>query len=141
MHTLKNLLLCSIALFLLSCSNDQPVETTPELDTTKLQGKWELTSALRNNHPTETLTGTYYFFNGDSVTTNLTPGGQDRSFLFESSGRTIRLKDQTEFMSFEIDSLSDSLLQMQTEIRGVKFQLSLKKQQPDSLETSMPGVN
>ncbi len=98
----------------------------------KLQGRWELTTAYRNNRLTETLAGTYYLFNEDQVTTNLTPDGQERTYHFKRDKDHIRLQDETDFMTFEIDSLNDSLLQMRTEIRGFKFLLALKKQFPDS---------
>ncbi len=129
---MKYALILTLSILLFSCSNDQPVESKPQLDLGKLEGKWELTSATRNNRPTETLTGTFYRFNKNQVTTNLTPGGQEKTFRFQSDGNTIQLKDETDFMTFEIDSLSDSLLWMRTEIQGYKFQLALKKQMPDS---------
>jgi hypothetical protein len=136
MHTLKNTLLFALTFLVISCTNDQPQESPPQLETGKLQGRWELTSATRNNRPTETLTGTYYLFNEDQVTTNLTPDGQERTFHFVSEGKTIHLKDESEFMAFQIDSLSDSLLWMRTEIRGHKFSLALKKQLADSTSVS-----
>lgn len=133
MHTLKNIpLLCSFTIVLIGCTNDQPVENLPELSVDKLQGRWELSSALRNNRSTETLTGTYYFFNNDSVTTNLTPEGKDQTFHFKFHNNQIKLENDADFMAFDIASLNDTLLEMRTEIRGHKFLLSFKKQIPDS---------
>lgn len=140
MHTLKNFFLLTFFVSTIACKHDSNQANNASLSLSKLQGQWELTSALRNGRPTETLTGTFYFFEADQVTTNLTPDGQQRTFHFESEGNQLKLKEQSEFMTFDIDSISDSLLQMRTEIQGYKFVLAFKKVEQDTTESQNPDT-
>ncbi len=131
MHTLKNYTAVTFILLWLGCGQDSPTHENPPL---KLEGRWELLEAYRDNRKTETLFGTFYEFHGNRVKTNLTPTATEMEFQYVLEGKEIILNDeQGEFMKFTVENASDSLLTLRTTIRSRQFLLSLKKVPQDSL--------
>lgn len=119
---LSSLLLFCIASFLfLPACDDKPA--TPPVS---VLGRWELAKGFRNKKETETLTGVYFNFDGNGkMQTNL-PVGSENPTDYELKKNEIRQKSPQP-VTYMILSASDSTLVLALEIRGMPFELHLKK--------------
>jgi hypothetical protein len=92
-------------------------------------GRWELDKAFRNNKQTETLAGTFFEFNeSGKMSTNL-PVGQETITDYEVKGTEIRQKG-TKTLKYNIQSLTESQMILQIELRGMPFELQLNRMAP-----------
>ncbi len=124
------LLVILLSPFFLSCKNDGH-----DIDINKLSGQWVLREAWRNGKQTETLTGTYYFFDPSGVlSTNLTTSGLDEEYEFDISGNKIEQKSSPDQVVYTVNELTDSTLNMKLDIRNIPFLLKLVRFRPDTLE-------
>jgi len=91
-----------------------------------LTGRWELFKALRNQKATETLDGTYFTFSdAGKMATNL-PVGPEGECDFELSGAQVKQKSAKP-LTYNIVELSDSLLTLRIELRGMPFELFMRR--------------
>ncbi|MCC6725577.1 MAG: hypothetical protein IT258_13805 [Saprospiraceae bacterium] len=124
-------ILLPMGLLLGACQND--VNNAPskvEYLKKDLIGRWELTKGFRNNKETETLTGTYYEFTDDKMSTNLTPS-LDPSFDYSFEDNIIEQKGESVFV-YKVDTLTADLLTLSTVINNFPFRLELKKVVPSN---------
>jgi len=123
MQLSKPLLLLIFSLLLGACINEPPADKVDKKEL--LEGRWEIIQALRDEQPTETLSGAYLEFRpGDKMVSNLAGTEEVR---YELNDNTITQVEGRNPLSFGIQSISDSLLVLQMDIRGSGFQLTLQK--------------
>ncbi len=99
------------------------------LDSTKLYGRWTILDALRNNRPTQTITGAIFFIQPSQLTHNLL--GTENVYQYQIKDSTLQASDQT---YYKIEYLNDSLLIINTLIQNHRFKMSLKKLPEQTLE-------
>ena len=117
-----NILLLFV-LFTIGCGNDKNDESH------FLHGKWEIDTAIRNGKKTELLTGLFFQFVEDgSMRTNIT--GQPESVHFELAENKITQREGRIDIDYDVISLTDSTLVLQTSIRNSALELNLKKVTP-----------
>jgi hypothetical protein len=99
----------------MSCNSDKK---------TNLNGRWELKYGELNGQPAPLLDKMYFQFDGKNVTTNFNEATTDETtpFVFKDS-KIIKQSNPT--MEFAVTSLTDSTLEMTTELRGFDFKLVL----------------
>jgi hypothetical protein len=121
--------------FLLSCQPDGPKKV--ELNKADLIGRWDISKAWRNGKETETLTGTYYEFDGaGNMKTNLTPTTMEETYQYTFAGNEIKQKGEPP-INYTIDSLSSNFLRLSMEIHNFPFIIELAKEQsPTNLEAN-----
>lgn len=91
-----------------------------------LEGRWELERGYRNQRETGTLNGTYFQFGADGkMITNL-PVGPEAPMAYEIEKAIIRQKS-TPPVEYEIRSYSDSALILGLVLRGMQFELHLRR--------------
>ncbi len=90
-----------------------------------LTGRWEMKYAELNGQPAPLLDRMYFQFDEKNVTTNFNEATQDETtpFLFKDSKIT---KNSEPSIEFDVTNLSDSTLEMTTELRGYDFKLVLQ---------------
>ncbi|MBI1227228.1 MAG: hypothetical protein GC192_18495 [Bacteroidetes bacterium] len=116
--------------FLLSCQSDGPKKV--EFNKADLVGRWELSKAFRSGKETETMTGTFYEFDGEgNLKTNLppTPNTLEEDFKYSFNGHEIIQKGQTP-VTYTVDSLTTSFLGLSMVINNFPFKLELNKAVP-----------
>jgi hypothetical protein len=92
-----------------------------------LHGHWALTYGELNGRESPALEKIYFDFVHDSLKTNFTTSEQDETSTYQFSQSTLIQKTH-EPIEYQILQLSDSLLEMKTELRGYDFKLVLQKQ-------------
>ena len=112
-----HLFLCLTTLNFISCKGD---------DTKKinLNGRWDLKSAELNGQPAPSLERIYFDFNNDNLTTNFNEATRDETTPFEVKEDKI-IKKTSPKLEFSIQSQTDSVLELTTEMRGFDFKLVL----------------
>ncbi len=104
-----------------------------------IEGRWELTKGFRNQKETETLQGVFFQFGADGkMSTNL-PVGADAPTVYELSKNEIRQKSPQEVV-YTIQSASDSSLVLAMELRGIQFELQLRKVVPGAEEAPVDSL-
>jgi hypothetical protein len=117
---------CCICMLLLTACEDEAAERNKSL----IPGRWELVRGIRNGKETQTLEGTFFEFGTDGkMNTNL-PVGLGPDNTFELSGKEIKQKG-SKTLVYTIQTLSDSTLTLQIELRGTPFELHLKRMMND----------
>lgn len=113
-------LLLSVALMLLVFSCGEEPQNIQEL----LPGRWELKQATRNGELTRSLAGLYYEFDSaGTMQTNL-PVAKGES-TYQISGQSIEQNQDGNVIVYNIASITDSTLVLQTELRDTPFQFDL----------------
>ena len=112
-HLFLSITLISLA----SCNGDDAKKV-------ELNGRWDLKYAELNGQPAPSLERIYFDFNKDNLTTNFNEATTDETTLFELKGAKI-VKKSTPKIEFNIESQTDSLLELTTELRGFDFKLVL----------------
>ena len=114
-----------------SCTDDSQ-------NTALLYGRWELVQGFRNQKVTETLTGTYFRFGSDGkMQTNL-PIGPEDPVDFTVDGSEI-VQKSTPPVRYQIQELTDSLLVLNLELRGMQFEMHLRRSLPSATpEPALP---
>ncbi len=118
----------------------------PKINSLSVEGRWELVRGLRNGQETGTLSGTYFQFGADGkMITNL-PVGPEVSVDYEQSKSTIYQKSASP-IEFLIRSLNDSSMVLGFELRGMQFELFLRRKEiaeplpePDTSQQSVPDT-
>lgn len=115
----------AVCALLASCNSDG----RPAPNKALLIGKWELYKAMRNQKPTETLSGTYFTFDdAGQMVTNL-PVGPEAPCPYDVDGAQIKQKCGKPLV-YNIVELSDSLLTLTIELRGMPFELFMRRGVP-----------
>ncbi|MEQ1743935.1 MAG: hypothetical protein ABMA02_00790 [Saprospiraceae bacterium] len=111
----------------MSCIEDSK-NTLPSVE-----GRWEIIRGLRNGRETGTLSGTYFRFGADGkMITNL-PIGPEVPVEFELSKTIIQQKGASP-MEYSVLSLNDTTLVLGFEMRGMQFEMYLRKAtEPDPM--------
>ncbi len=118
------LIALAVFVILYSCKHYSTSAELPAnpLDTSKLYGRWMVIDALRNNRPTQTITGAVFALESNQISHNLS--GTENLSQFDLKDSTLYASDQTQY---KIEYLNDSLLILYTLIQNNKFRMSLKK--------------
>jgi len=118
--------LAFLFLFQCSCVNDGNSDAT-SFENNHLVGRWEIVDAFRNGKKIETLTDTFYEFDGDgNMSTNLTPSVTTENYGYNFNGKEIQQKGGEETV-FKVEELSDSSLTISMMIYKYPFKLVLAK--------------
>jgi hypothetical protein len=91
-----------------------------------ITGRWEIFQGFRNRRQTETLQGVFFQFNPDGTMFTNLPVGADAPTQYELNKNEIRQKSPQEVI-YTIQSANDTLLVLAMEMRGVEFELHLRK--------------
>jgi hypothetical protein len=103
-----------------------------------LTGRWELVRGFRNAKETETLDGTYFRFEGNGkMQTNL-PLGANEPVDYTLEKNTI-VQNGPMPVKYTIQKLTDSELVLVLELRGMQFEMHLKRTSTDG--SAQPGDN
>lgn len=105
------------SLCLASCNDDAAKKV-------ELNGRWDLKYAELNGQPAPSLERIYFDFNNGNLTTNFNEATTDETTPFELQKDKI-VKNSTPKLEFNIETQSDSLLELTTEMRGFDFKLVL----------------
>lgn len=117
---------------LLASSCDPAVENKHSI-----VGYWQLTKGLRNKAETPTLQGVYYQFGPDGkMQTNLPIGAEQPTDYVLEQDKIEQKSPQP--VSYHIQFLTDSVLVITTELRGVPFEFHLRRL-PEPLPASPAG--
>ncbi|MBU6340815.1 MAG: hypothetical protein KGS48_04915 [Bacteroidetes bacterium] len=130
--------LCSFVLAVLACggSKEDPKNRTLIL------GRWDIAQAFRNQKQTETLQGVYFEFkNSGKMITNL-PVGPETEVDYELN-RNVLLQKGPKVLEYQVETLSDSVLVLAIELRGLPFELHLRRHldaPQDTLQGGFPDT-
>ncbi len=100
----------------------------PAFSHDQLNGRWELNWAQVNGSETDRLRDLYFVFLPDtSMQTNIL--GSERNFKYSLDGEVIsQMSDPV--LSYLLTAVNDSVMTVQTEIRGSVFTIYLDKARP-----------
>ena len=130
--------LASLLILQLSCKEDTKQVS---YQSAQLTGRWEMTTAVRNGKPIETLVGTYFEFDeSGKMRTNLTKTTLEEEFPYQFSGVEIKQKSDPPTF-YTIDTLNESMLGMSMTLNNFLFKLSFKKAVPPTPETEAPDTS
>jgi len=97
------------------------------LEVDQLYGYWEIRSAQRNGHPTETLTNTFFEFTpNDQMRTNFNMEGIEVSSEFEIDGNDI-IQKHTDNLIYSVEKLEEDKLVLFVTLMDYHFTLNLEK--------------
>lgn len=100
-------------------------------------GHWQLTKALRNERETGTLEGVYFDFGADGkMQTNL-PVGAEVPVEYELDKTTI-IQKTPQAIRYQAITVEDSLLVLQLEMRGMTFEMHLRRAAPPADTLTLP---
>ncbi len=122
----KIFLTAIVGLLMLACANDTQ---TKEAD--KLLGRWELTSAQRDARSTDSLRGLYFEFTEDQVLRTNIMNGQAEEGTYERSENNIAQRNTTQEIDYSIESLTDSVLVLTTNLANTDFRFVFAKVNPE----------
>jgi hypothetical protein len=107
MKVLKNL---SYPFLLVISSFVGCISEAESFDANLLYGHWDIKSAQRDGHPTETLTNTFFVFNEEgNMVTNFNLEGNEVSGDFEIKGTNITQKGNPE-INYSVEILEEDKL-------------------------------
>ena len=111
------LFLITTTMSLIGCNSDSDKKAN-------LVGRWEMNNAEINGQPAPSLEKMYFQFEGKNLTTNFNEATTDETipFLFKDSKI---IKQSEPSIEFEVTNLTDSVLEMTTQMRGYDFKLVL----------------
>jgi hypothetical protein len=110
---------CFALIGLTACKDDKK-------DTQPFQGRWELTFGELNGRPAPSLEKIFFEFGKDSLKTNFTPSEQEEMVTFQVRD-SILIQNTSEPVHYQIETLTDTTLQMTTALKGLDFRLYFKK--------------
>jgi hypothetical protein len=113
------LFLCLSLVSLASCNGDETKKMS-------LNGRWDLRYAELNGQPAPSLERIYFDFNNGNLTTNFNEATMDETTPFELKKEKI-VKNSQPKIEFRIQSQTDSVLELTTEMRGFDFKLVLAR--------------
>ena len=121
LNSLSCLLLFTL-ISVFSCTSE--VES---FDKELLYGHWDIQSAQRDGHPTETLMSTFFEFDEEGkMLTNFNIDGNEISEKYEIQGQDIIQKGNPE-VAFSVEKLEKEKLILLTKLMNYEFTLTLKK--------------
>jgi len=101
-------------------------ESEPENAEEYLFGRWEIVNATRDGQVAQTLSDLFYVFNPDgTMRTNLPLGKAESEFQIEGSTIEQDLGEKT--VTYQIESINDSLMTLSTEMRNTQFRFNFRK--------------
>ncbi len=107
---------------LLGCSPEK------EVNDNLIVGRWELDEAMRDGQRTTLLEGIYFeFYEDGSLKTNFNLSGAETTSKYELSGNFIQQSESDLNLDYLISEINDTALVLNTELRGAKFEILLKK--------------
>lgn len=123
-------LICLIGLLMISsCGGDTVDKPLPVI--TKLEdGRYEVVSAKRNGKTTGTLGKAFYEIKNDSAFTNLTKNLDSIATTFIYSKNNLSHKDPNA-LNFIVSKMTSDSLELNTELQGLKFEITLAKTKPE----------
>ncbi len=126
-------LLCALCIFIfLGCGSDSTNKSLPKI--TKLEdGRYEVFEAKRNGKETGTLAKGFYEIKGDSVFTNLSKSLDSIASTFQFKNNLIT-HDNPNSLDFIVSKMTRDTLELNAEIKGFHFQISLGKPKPKVYE-------
>lgn len=125
MHLSELLIGCLLLLGIATgCGPDEPAPEEPNL----LLGEWTIDRATRNGRTTETLRGMFFRFEAARMSTNMM--GEETTAAYELDGAEIEHELAGFGEEFRVRALSDSTLELTTNMRGYDFEFFLKRAQP-----------
>lgn len=124
MHVTKLLttIFITIVFITFGCTTD-----TKTIEADQLYGYWEIRSAQRNGHPTETLTNTFFEFTPTNrMRTNFNMEGIEVSSEFQINGNDI-IQKQEDDLQYAVEKLEDNKLVLFVTLMDYNFTLNLEK--------------
>lgn len=116
-------LLASSLLLIAACVDDDKKKPFT------IEGRWELFRGFRNQRETETLQGVFFQFGADGkMITNL-PVGAESLTDYELKKNEI-YQNSPQPVVYKIQSVTDTTLVLTMEMRGVLFEMQLRKAPP-----------
>lgn len=111
------------ALLIWSCASES--KSTTQIEPSQVIGKWEVREATRSGRPTGTLDNLYFEFSADgTMETNLpTAEGQGE---YQLNGNILQQRGTVE-IDYTIESLTESVMILKTELQNLEFRFSLAK--------------
>ena len=98
-------------------------------DQNLLYGHWEIKSAQRDGHPTETLTNTFFTFSEDGkMVTNFNLEGNEVAGMFEVDGYKITQKGNPS-IDYSVEIIEEDKLVLLTKLMEYDFTINLKKKE------------
>ena len=95
-------------------------------------GMWELDEATRDGQNTTLLEGVFFeFFEDGSLKTNFNLSGAEALSKYDLKGLRIIQSESELNLDYNIAEINDTSLVLDTELRGAKYQLLLKKRNPE----------
>ena len=119
-------LICLIGLILLSACGGDAVEKPLPVITKLEDGRYEVISAKRNGKETGTLGKAFYEIRNDSVFTNLTKSLDSIATTFKYKNNKISHQDGNA-LNFVVSKMTSDTLELNTEMQGFKFEITLGK--------------
>lgn len=114
----------SLAISILFFTCDSETSSTSNL----FVGRWELEEALKNGKNSDLLEGIYFeFFQDGSLKSNFNATGQEELSKYKIKGEEIQQSESELNLNFEVSEIKDTVLVLKTQLRGVNYQLLLKK--------------
>lgn len=121
MKKANHILVLMLTITFWGCTNEEPV-----FQKDNILGRWEIKEATRNGKPTESLDQLFFeFFADGTMTTNLS--GTRESANYEIEEDQIFQRESQFDVDYTIRNLSDSTLDLTTQLRDYFFKLSLAK--------------
>ena len=106
------------------------VGCSPEVETfdqSLLYGHWEIKSAQRDGHPTETLTNTFFEFSEEGkMVTNFNLEGNEITGNFEIKGKKITQKGDPD-IDYSVEIIEKDKLVLITKLMEYDFTINLQK--------------
>jgi hypothetical protein len=116
-----SLSLFAIMIFIFStCGEDNVIETS------ELEGRWEITEGSRNGEITTTMEGMYFIFAPDGqLQTNMM--GAEETFAYELAGDELSQREGSIDADYKIESYEAGQMILTTELRNKQFRMVLEK--------------
>jgi hypothetical protein len=110
---------CFALLSIAACKNEK-THVAP------IVGHWNLTYGEMNGREAPSLEKIYFEFGIDSVKTNFTVSETEEFVTFDMTDQKIT-QNSVDPIEYNIESLTDTTLELSTALRGLEFKLVLKK--------------
>lgn len=112
-------------------------EDTSEKTQAAIIGHWELTKALRNDRETGTLQGVYFDFGADGMMQTNLPVGVEQPVEYDVDQKEI-VQKSTQQIRYQALTLEDSILVLSFDMRGMTFEMHLRRATPPSDSLNIP---
>lgn len=122
MNTLKYLILSTLSVLFAfnACTSDSSTnDSSPSLE--QLQGKWDLTSAMRDQEATSSLEGTYMQFDDSKMTCNFIGETVNSDFSLENN----QLVQGAQ--TYKIESFTPEQMIVSTQLMDYDFKLTFTR--------------